>query len=143
MWDQQRLVDVLASKGFTVRKNNTGTGEIIYERAHERDARVKVVIYTGIPTHYDLQHNQASRESSIKVNVYFLAQKTYTLGKFPAVTGVGDVSDRVVDTARQAYICGSRWIDKSEDRQSSRKEIRQSGGYATVDCPRSPLDMIK
>ena len=134
MWNHPGLFILLESKGF---RSGTSGNEIVYERAHETDERVKIRVYTSIPA-----YNRPCQYNNIRVSCEFVANKTYTLGRSQLIHPHDEVSEEVLRAARLAYARGSDWLSNREEKNIHRKEALASGGYQIVDCPPSPLDKI-
>lgn len=131
-----RLIATFEEKGFT---KVMSRGEITYQRNHQLDSRMKVVVYTGMRSVADWQ-------STAKIHVctlFVTPNKTYPIGKFPPVASSGNVDEalsRILETARKAYSRGTEWIESNARKNKDRNQEKRSGGYVKIDVPKTPLD---
>jgi hypothetical protein len=99
----------LQEKGFSCYVQNQ---EVVYERAHNEDPAVKVLVYTSIRTG-DVQARRRGKDSIKVCTVVKGRQKTYGIGKFPRIHRTGSpeaVLDRMLQRMREAYKRGTQWI---------------------------------
>jgi len=114
----------LQGKGFYRTVQHT---EVVYERCHKEDPRVKVKVYTSIWIGPDGKLSQTRKcgKDSIKVcTVVEGYKKTYGIGKFPHILRVGSpeqVLERMLNRMRDAYQRGTIWI-----REQTIKEVMAS-----------------
>jgi len=97
----------LQSKGFS---RSVVHNEVVYERAHSENPRVKVKVYTSIRIGADVARRRG--KDSIKVcTVVEGTRKSYGIGKFPRVHRTGSpekVLDRMLQRSRHER--AHRWI---------------------------------
>lgn len=101
--------DVLLPKGFFVDAGSTTkSGEIVFSRSHERDSRLKIKIYTSIPSGSAMTRD--SGKDAIRICLTLTkGDREIGVGKSKRVNRTGspeDVVKRAVDRARDMWYHG-------------------------------------
>lgn len=110
----------LVKAGFT---KEMRPGEITYSRQHDRDTRLKVIVYTSIAE--NATAGRGCGEDAIRVVALFSwtrrgetevrRKKLYT-GRVFRVTSVEGVLDRMMERARDAYAACNTWLKDQANR---------------------------
>lgn len=107
----ETMFSFLESKGFW-RSDKRSRREVVYERAHERDGRYRILIYTSV----GVGQTVARRSGGDAIRVAAIIDLgTYVGGiaKLPRVFRTGSVEavlERTIERAREAYAACSRKI---------------------------------
>lgn len=141
MKQDDALVKMLEEKRFTP---GNQWSEVIYTRNHESDARMRVIVHTGIP--YG-RRRQSLRVSQVRVVTILVTDKqTYPIGRFEPIVKMEPESeflDKVLDTMRKAYARGTEWLqEKGGNRsQTTSQEPAFRGGFMVLEqVEKTPLD---
>lgn len=117
---REAITERLERAGFTRRPVK---GEVTYERHHDRDARLIIVVYTSIA-----ENGSAGRgcgEDAIRVLSFFtwtrqgeteLRRKKLFEARVFRVTSVEGVLERMMERARDAYQACNKWLAEQPSR---------------------------
>jgi hypothetical protein len=124
-------LECLEKAGFTRRPVK---GEVTYERRHDRDERLVVVVYTSVAE--DAAVGRGCGEDAIRVLSFFtwtrqgeteLRRKKLFEARVFRVTSVEGVLDRMMERARDAYAACNKWLAEHPPGSSS-GQSRTGGG---------------
>lgn len=127
---RDKILDCLEKAGFTRRPVK---GEVTYERRHDKDARLLVVVYTSVAE--DATVGRGCGEDAIRVLSFFtwtrrgeteVRRKKLFEARVFRVTSVEGVLGRMMERARDAYAACNKWIVEQRDKPPSRQQARAS-----------------
>ena len=119
---REKFLERLERAGFTRRPVK---GEVTYERKHDRDGRLVVVVYTSIAENATV--GRRCGEDAIRVLSFFtwtrqgeteLRRKKLFEARVFRVTSVDGVLERMMERAREAYAACNTWIAEQSSRPS-------------------------
>jgi hypothetical protein len=120
----EAILGRLRDAGF-VERASRGT-EIVYERAHKRDARYRVVVYTSVPKGGASARGcgrDAIRVCAICEDTSYSPVRSFGVAKLPRVHRTGSVEavlERMISRAREAYAAiTDRLATQASTRQAS------------------------
>jgi hypothetical protein len=111
---REAILERLERAGFTRRPVS---GEVTYERHHDRDARLVIVVYTSVAENATVGRGRG--EDAIRVLAFFtwtrqgetdLRRKKLFEARVFRVTSVDGVLERMMERARDAYAACNKWI---------------------------------
>ena len=121
---REAIIGRLEKAGF-VREERSG--EVTYSRRHDRDDRLKVIVYTSIAE--NAATGRGCGEDAIRVVALFSwtrrdeteprRKKLYT-GRVFRVTSVDGVLDRMMERARDAYAACNDWLKEQATQRGQR-----------------------
>lgn len=114
----ERLFARLRAAGFVEQDypRDRQSGEVVFERKHDRDSRYRILVYTSVRRGSFTARGKGA--DAIRVCAIYLEGFTSRgVAKLPRVHRTGtveDVLERVIDRARRAYaVCNERIRERS------------------------------